>query len=105
MSLFIQANFVQSNFVQGSPATATCFDANDFDPNDFFTCGPPPVVATAHGGLFLDPPPGWQAIGPNRRPPRHNGPLNPRNVLTHIDFNRDDPDELWLLGLEDLETN
>jgi len=83
------------------------FQCNVFQQNVFQNdCGPtPPPTDEHHGGLFLDPPPGWQAIGPNRRPPRHNGPLNPRNVLTHIDFNRDDPDELWLLGLTDLETN
>lgn len=60
---------------------------------------------THHAGLLLDPPPGWRAISPNRPAPRQNGPRYPDKVLTQIDFNRDDPDELWLLGLEDLETN
>ena len=87
---------------------ATCFDPVGFDPVGFFTCGaPPPVVDDHHGGLFLDPPPGWKAIdaSPHRPHPRGHGPLYPDKVLTHIDFNRDDPDELWLLGLTDLETN
>ena len=59
------------------------------------------VVETINQGLLLDPPPGWTAMATNSR----SGPLNPRAVLTSIDFNRDDPDELWLLGLTDLETN
>ena len=56
---------------------------------------------TINQGLLLDPPPGWTAVATSGR----SGPLNPQAVLTHIDFNRDDPDELWLLGLTDLETN
>ena len=83
------------------------FDAAYFSSPYFETCGPSPVE-TAHGGLFLDPPPGWRAIDAEPHRPRHgtaHGPLYPDKVLTHLDFNRDDPDELWLLGLTDLETN
>lgn len=61
------------------------------------------VVDEHHAGLLLNPPKGWKPVGPSRR--RHHGPLYPDKVLTHLDFNRDDPDELWLLGLTDLETN
>ena len=81
------------------------FQCDVFQQNVFQNDCSTPTVETTHGGLFLDPPPGWQAIGPNRRPPRQHGPLFPDKVLTHIDFNRDDLDELWLLGLTDLETN
>ena len=83
----------------------TCFDPLYFDPAYFDTCGVAPIVDNHHSGLLLDPPKGWQAEGPHRPTPRHHGPINPRAVLTSIDFNRDDPDELWLLGLTDLETN
>ena len=67
-------------------------------------CGPvPPPTDEHHGGLYLDPPPGWRAIDPEPHKRRHTeqfyGPI--RQPLTPMD----DPDELWLLGLTDLETN
>ena len=81
------------------------FQCASFQDASFQTNCTTPTVDDHHAGLLLDPPPGWQAISPNRPTPRYNGPINRRNVLTSIDFNRDDPDELWLLGLTDLETN
>ena len=104
MSGYFSTPYFSGSYFDVGTVTATCFDAAGFDPLYFFTCGgPPPVVETAHGGLFLDPPLGWQAISAPRG--RSHGPLYPDKVLTHLDFNRDDPDELWLLGLTDLETN
>ena len=82
-----------------------CFDPAYFSAY-FNRCGA--VVDDHHAGLLLDPPPGWQAEGKWTAPPsgrNRSGPLNPRAVQTSIDFNRDDADELWLLGLTDLETN
>ena len=79
----------------------SAFQCNVFQQNVFQNdCAP--ITDEHHGGLLLNPPPGWRAVGSTRA---HHGPLNPRAVLTHIDFTRDDPDELWLLELTDLETN
>ena len=84
-----------------------CFDPAYFSAY-FNRCGVTPPTDDHHSGLLLDPPPGWQAEGKWTAPPsgrNRSGPINPRAVLTSIDFNRDDLDELWLLGLTDLETN
>lgn len=75
------------------------FQCNVFQQNVFQNDCAAPVVETINAGLLLDPPPGWTAVGTFAR----SGPINP--PVTSIDFNRDDPDELWLLGLTDLETN
>jgi len=84
------------------------FQCNVFQQNVFQNdCGPtPPPTDEHHGGLFLDPPPGWRAIDPEpprrRHIERYYGPLRAeRGPLYPLD----DPEELWLLGLEDLETN
>jgi hypothetical protein len=83
---------------------AGVFQCNVFQLNVFQNDCAHPVTDEHHGGLFLDPPKGWRAIDaePPRRRGRTHGPLYPDKVLTHIDFNRDDEEELWLLGLIDL---
>jgi len=106
---FIQPNSVQANFVQPGVAPAgQLYQCNLYQQNLYQNnCAPPvPVVTPNSGGLFLDPPPGWHAIDPEPRKRRHTeqyyGPLRAeRGPLYPVD----DLDELWLLGLTDLETN
>jgi hypothetical protein len=63
------------------------------------SCASPAPVEVQTQGLFLDPPPGWVPEGAMRVVRSANGPL--REPVPVVD----DEDELWLLGLTDLETH
>lgn len=94
----------------------TYFDGCYFDPTyfDASDCTPVVVTSEAHGGLFLDPPPGWLPISyqtirtngplyPDRRPKRKKVPDalilgSVEDVLRKMEQRRNAEDE-WVLGL------